>query len=243
MIHILQTQNDFVQSVLDAAENGGSIKSTFPKKAKVGDEALVYSGSYGFLGRAKILSPAEPADGMGWPGRYGGNVGEIRLFEMFVPLDCIRSEMPGFAWARYPRNYTTPDPGTAAQLLNVIADFQHDNLDFVPDSLSIATEGARRLVFVNSYERSHKAREDCKRIHGTTCIACGFDFGAAYGTEFHGYIHVHHLRSLADINEEYVVDAKADLVPVCPNCHAVIHSRNPPYTIEEIRAFIQQVST
>ena len=30
-----------------------------------------------------------------------------------------------------------------------------------------------------------------------------------------------------------VVDIE-DLRPVCPNCHAMIHRKNPPFTIEEI---------
>jgi hypothetical protein len=34
--------------------------------------------------------------------------------------------------------------------------------------------------------------------------------------------------------EEYEVDPVKDLRPVCPNCHAMIHRRSPPLSIEEI---------
>jgi predicted HNH restriction endonuclease len=60
-----------------------------------------------------------------------------------------------------------------------------------------------------------------------------------YGPEVEGFIHVHHLRALSDLAREYVVDPVADLRPVCPNCHAVLHSRRPAYSIEEVRGLLE----
>ena len=74
--------------------------------------------------------------------------------------------------------------------------------------------------------------------YGARCIVCGFDFGASYGPVASGFIHVHHLVPLSEIAEAYAVDPIADLNPLCPNCHAVAHLRTPPYTIEEIKAFL-----
>ena len=54
-----------------------------------------------------------------------------------------------------------------------------------------------------------------------------------------GFIHVHHLRQLSEIRKEYLVDPIKDLRPVCPNCHAVLHLRNPAYSIEEVLAFLE----
>lgn len=100
-------------------------------------------------------------------------------------------------------------------------------------------EGAVIQITINAYERNARARAACIRAHGTTCTACGFDFGATYGPVAAGYIHIHHLRPLAMIQEEYDLDPVADLVPVCPNCHAVIHLRREnPYTIQEIRELL-----
>jgi 5-methylcytosine-specific restriction protein A len=47
---------------------------------------------------------------------------------------------------------------------------------------------------------------------------------------------VHHVVPLSSIGKEYVVNPKTDLVPVCPNCHAMIHRKSPPFLIEELRA-------
>ncbi len=101
-------------------------------------------------------------------------------------------------------------------------------------------EGAVSKVSVNAYERNPEARRRCIEVHGTECCICGFSFGAMYGEVAEGYIHVHHLRPLSEIDGEYVVDPVADLRPVCPNCHAVIHRRIPAFSIEEVRAFLNQ---
>ena len=99
-------------------------------------------------------------------------------------------------------------------------------------------EGAAFTVQVSAFERNPVARQKCVAHYGTSCIICGFNFGAAYGTSAEGYTHVHHLRPLASIGEEYVIDPIKDLRPVCANCHAVIHLRQPPYSIEEMKGML-----
>jgi 5-methylcytosine-specific restriction enzyme A len=100
------------------------------------------------------------------------------------------------------------------------------------------TEGAVRQITVNAYERNPVARTRCIEAHGVGCYVCGFNFGAAYGASASGFIHVHHIKPLATIAEQYEVNPVEDLRPVCPNCHAVIHMTNPPRSIEEVRALL-----
>lgn len=96
-------------------------------------------------------------------------------------------------------------------------------------------EGARHTIKVNAYERSAAARLACIEHHGTTCIVCGFDFAVAFGEEFAGFIHVHHVTPLSKINARYKVNPQTDLVPVCANCHAVIHYGGKTRSIEAVR--------
>lgn len=110
-----------------------------------------------------------------------------------------------------------------------------DELDEVPSFL----EGARYQVTVNAYERDPRARQLCIAKHGSACVICGFTFGAVYGTVAEGFIHVHHLRPLSEIGKEYEVDPIEDLRPVCPNCHAVLHRRQPAFSIDEVKAFLK----
>lgn len=95
-------------------------------------------------------------------------------------------------------------------------------------------EGSREQIYVNRYERNSRARYLCIARYGTMCMVCGFDFEQIYGEAGKNFIHVHHLIPLSEIQQEYQVDPEKDLRPVCPNCHAMIHRRNPPYSLEEV---------
>jgi hypothetical protein len=112
------------------------------------------------------------------------------------------------------------------------------NPDEVPID-GIFWEGAVRSVLVNQYERNLKAHQACLDHYGARCIVCNFDFESGYGYIGRGYIHVHHLRQISEIKEGYQIDPIADLRPVCPNCHAVIHKRTPPYTIDEMKNIVR----
>lgn len=96
-------------------------------------------------------------------------------------------------------------------------------------------EGASSTVWVNSYERNPIAREKCLEHHGYACKVCSFDFEATYGPVGKGYIHVHHVIPLSEIRGEYVVDPINDLIPVCPNCHAMIHRTRPALRIKQLK--------
>lgn len=99
-------------------------------------------------------------------------------------------------------------------------------------------EGTKTRVSVNSYERNTYARQKCIEHHGAKCAACGFDFEAAYGPVGKGYIHVHHLVPLSQIQQSYQVDPIKDLIPVCPNCHAMIHRYKKPFGVENIQQLL-----
>ena len=101
-------------------------------------------------------------------------------------------------------------------------------------------EGFARESQTTYYERSLAARQFCLNHYGPQCVICGFDFEKTYGAAGAGFIHIHHIVPLSAIGEEYVVDPITDMVPVCPNCHAIIHRRTPCYSIEEVRAFWQK---
>ena len=112
----------------------------------------------------------------------------------------------------------------------------------VASTASLLVEGAVSRVSVNANECNPEARRRCLEAYGTRCYICGFSFGAVYGEVAKGYMHVHHLRPLSEINGEYVVDPITDLRPICPNCHAVVHLRMPAFAIEEVRAFLHSRS-
>ena len=100
-------------------------------------------------------------------------------------------------------------------------------------------EGKRRQVLVNAFERNTVARKLCIKHYEAKCSVCNFDFQENYGEIGAGFIHVHHLLELSTIGKEYKVNPVTDLRPVCPNCHAMLHQRNPAFSIEELRRIIE----
>lgn len=106
--------------------------------------------------------------------------------------------------------------------------------DDLPDEMYM--EGAQKTILQNKYERNPKARARCIAVHGAACKVCGFDFGIVFGEEFSGKIEVHHIKPISEIGGEYVVDPVRDLVPVCPNCHMMLHSKaEGVYSVEELK--------
>ncbi|ESY89298.1 HNH endonuclease [Mesorhizobium australicum] len=132
-------------------------------------------------------------------------------------------------WGSPNIRYWTDQPGSVGQLF--------------PDEVGDEDgfwEGARTKVFVNAYERNVEARAACLRHFGLACVACGEDFGRKYGAHGQGFIHVHHLVPLKKIGREYQVKPTKHLRPVCANCHAMIHRREPMLTIEQLKELLDR---
>lgn len=99
-------------------------------------------------------------------------------------------------------------------------------------------DGGRVEVVMSRVERDPRARRDCLAHYGPTCVVCDMRFADRYGPEFKRGIHVHHLIPLSESSSPREVDPVRDLRPLCPNCHAAVHQRKPPYTPDELRALL-----
>ena len=97
-------------------------------------------------------------------------------------------------------------------------------------------EGAKERVLVNRYERNGKAIAACIEHYGRECRVCGMSFDDTYGGKAKHIIQVHHLVPLSKVGKAYNVDPIKDLLPVCPNCHSVIHPhKNVTLTPKEVQ--------
>lgn len=97
-------------------------------------------------------------------------------------------------------------------------------------------EGALSTMNVNRYERSRRNRAAAIAIHGSACKVCEIRLEERYGPIAAGRVDVHHTTPVSQLGPNYVVDPAVDLVPLCPNCHAVAHLRTPPFSVGELRA-------
>jgi predicted HNH restriction endonuclease len=122
----------------------------------------------------------------------------------------------------------------------------NEDLDSVvyPDEMGKSNEthfeGGKTTRLVNAYERNPIARKKCIEHYGVTCVVCGFNFEKVYGNIGKDFIEVHHLSKVSDKKQEYEVNPVEDLRPVCPNCHAMLHKKDPPYTIDELKILIKR---
>lgn len=114
------------------------------------------------------------------------------------------------------------------------------NADY-PDEANLENalfpEGAKQTVVVNRYERNLEARAKCIEFHKARCKVCEMSFAETYGLFAKDFIHVHHITPLHQISERYEVNPETDLIPVCPNCHAMLHRQENgvPMTVERLK--------
>ena len=96
-------------------------------------------------------------------------------------------------------------------------------------------EGAMEKIAVNKYERNRINRKCCLDYYGYDCKVCEINFEKHYGSIGKNFIHVHHITPVSQLGPDYVIHPIDDLVPVCPNCHSMIHKKDPPFTIDEMK--------
>lgn len=204
-----------------AAPNRTATASRLAELAGIAGGHPVVNAAYGRLGHAlcdalDFQPDLRPDDSARWWAMWsqGWQTSEGFVWQM---LPQVAEALELLSWV------------TAEQI--VLSDHESPSKGFV--------EGAHNRVTVNAYERNRQARAACLRHHGTRCVVCGFDFGKIYGQAAEGYIHVHHLRPLSEIADEYVVNPIDDMRPVCANCHAVIHMGGGCRSLEEMQWLVR----
>jgi 5-methylcytosine-specific restriction protein A len=110
--------------------------------------------------------------------------------------------------------------------------------EVLPDNQQGFPEGAATTVTVNRYERDRRNRAAAIAIHGVNCKGCGMSFSERYGDIGFGFIEIHHVVPVSKMPEGYMVDPVQDLVPLCSNCHSVVHRVDPPMSVESLQQIL-----
>ncbi len=128
-------------------------------------------------------------------------------------------------------------------VISVIRDYvinsEEDNVSIV--ETNTATEGKRLFYYTSKYERKPSNRKAAIEAHGTTCFGCGFNFEEHYGERGAGYIEIHHINPLYSLDGEVEVDVEKDLIPLCSNCHRMVHrSKSNVLTLEDLKRILSE---
>lgn len=118
------------------------------------------------------------------------------------------------------------------------------------DENIIISEGLKKVTEVAVYSRSIKLREFAIQ-HFTTdgkisCQCCSFNFSDFYGEDIgKGFIEIHHTKPIFKYEDDDIENtlkrAVTNLIPVCSNCHRMIH-RNWKKPIE-IQTLVSSINT
>jgi 5-methylcytosine-specific restriction protein A len=99
-------------------------------------------------------------------------------------------------------------------------------------------EGELSRVEVNKYERNRYNRALCLAFYGFECRGCNSKMEEIYGPLGVNVIHVHHIVPVSQMGSSYRLDPIKDLIPLCPNCHTIVHKENPPLSVLKLREIL-----
>lgn len=117
------------------------------------------------------------------------------------------------------------------------------------DENIIIQEGVKKVAKVKVYERSTKLRnyaiEHFTKDGHIACNCCTFDFEHFYGEHGKGFIEIHHEKPIFQFQDEDLEKtldkALENLIPVCSNCHRMIHRNwQKPLEVQQLIVYINQ---
>lgn len=198
-----------------------------------------------FSQKVRNLRSHETLESPGWA-TYSrrGNNGYWQLTNAGIALlDDHRELIDGVLAGRFPYDLQQRTFQTAAKQRSSTSKPRRRALIFDEDEA--VTEGRTSQVATQRRERSQKlrriAREHFRDTDGRlACAACAFDFHAAYGERGDGYIEIHHRKPIFTYDdsdmEQSIGDAIENLVPLCANCHRMLHRRRDDvWTVDQLR--------
>lgn len=135
-------------------------------------------------------------------------------------------------------------------LLSIFHKFKNKRLSYIikqdlqaekSQNASFYKDGEVKQYYGNRYERKVINRLRAIEIHGTSCRVCGFNFEEFYGEHGKDFIEVHHIKPLSTLEEAIEIDPENDLIPVCSNCHRMLHrKRDNVLSIKELKSLLRR---
>jgi 5-methylcytosine-specific restriction endonuclease McrA len=100
----------------------------------------------------------------------------------------------------------------------------------------LVSEGYSTQRVMTAASRSQKLRTLAFKKHGNSCAACGLNFRKKYEALKRDCMELHHVVPISLGVRKSTIN---DLIPLCPNCHRVAHTKRPPLKVFEIRRMLK----
>lgn len=153
------------------------------------------------------------------------------IFKTDIRLSSGKNIDPGFI-----RPYAiceTPDFNVNHSSETVASEMTNDEFSQLEGWLSWENRQIRnRNRFIVDEKRNHHLR-----THGNLrCEVCDFSFIDKYGF-VKEFMDVHH-KTLISNSDGEIETRLSDLAIVCPNCHRSLHTKKPPFSIDELKSIL-----
>lgn len=112
--------------------------------------------------------------------------------------------------------------------------------DIIENEAAVQKEGTQTEIRSIRYERNPINRKICLQKKGYVCAVCGMNFYDMYGKIGKEYIEVHHTTPVSEMPQDYILDIERDLVPLCSNCHSMAHRCKPPFSVSELKRYMEE---
>ncbi len=240
---------DHLDTLIDTSKKGIPIYQEWRvfshKKISAGDRFyLMRLGSHpkGIIGSGRVVSNA-----------FLSVINNISLEEKYyvkLEFDTLlhQSEIlpvklldPGFNWFIQASGIEIPHP-IALNLAQLWLNYERKIIEPSINNTRYQ-EGSIKEFQSKKYERNLYARKECIKKYGYKCHICEFDFKEVYGEIGENYIEVHHRYPISLKNgQTYNLDPHTDLIPVCANCHRMLHRKKATLDVEELRKTIKSIT-
>ncbi len=139
-----------------------------------------------------------------------------------------------------PLSVATKNEGNSNEVGSANQSSQMTNSSNKDENQNLFVEGDSIEYLLTRYERNPVARKKCIEFWGCKCQVCGFDFEEKYGQLGAGFIEVHHRESLGERGEGHSVDPRTDLIPLCSNCHRMIHHGKKTLSTDDLKQLVAE---
>ncbi len=121
-----------------------------------------------------------------------------------------------------------------------------DEFAWMDELIEKSMEGGSKEVSQSQIERDPRNRKICIEAHGAHCFLCGKDGGwmdddmrlNSKGLPS-AWLHCHHVEPLGEAGPRET-DPVKDMVPMCAECHTMMHLRPTALTLEEGMEFLNR---